>query len=437
MTLAIESFPDPNSQSLSHEKKSFTEEVPITSDNQYEEVADDDNYPDGGLRAWLNVLGALACGTATFGFVNSYVFQAYYTDTLLPHVSPSSISWIGSIQYALTFFPALFMGRLFDLGHFRIPMLLSSVSLVVATFLVAECKQYWHFLLCQGITIGISSGILFGPSLGCVVHWFKVRRSLAYAIVACGSSIGGTLFPILVRNLIPTVGFAWTMRILGFILLLLVGVANLTLRRRLPPIHVTGGLFNLRIFKDVPAYSVYTVACFISFLGLLTYIDSSATFYGIDDSLAFYLVAIANASSAVGRIGCGLASRHIGPVNVMTPMTAVAGILTMAWPYARSTGSIATIAVLYGMSSGAFVGLLALPIVSMGQIGDVGRRQGMLFSILAVGAIIGPPISGIIQTATGGYVAVGFYAGGSIMAAAVLLFATRFVLAGSLIGGMV
>ncbi|KIJ22906.1 hypothetical protein M422DRAFT_276613, partial [Sphaerobolus stellatus SS14] len=50
------------------EKKSFTEEVPITSDNQYEEVADDDNYPDGGLRAWLNVLGALACGTATFGF---------------------------------------------------------------------------------------------------------------------------------------------------------------------------------------------------------------------------------------------------------------------------------------------------------------------------------------------------------------------------------
>jgi len=37
-----------------------------------QELSDDD-FPDGGLRAWLNVLGALSIGTATFGFVNSYV----------------------------------------------------------------------------------------------------------------------------------------------------------------------------------------------------------------------------------------------------------------------------------------------------------------------------------------------------------------------------
>lgn len=47
----------------------------------------------------------------------------------------------------------------------------------------------------------------------------------------------------------------------------------------------------------------------------------------------------------------------------------------------------------------------------MGDIGDLGRRQGMLFSLLAVGAILGPPISGIINSATHGYVAMGFYAG--------------------------
>jgi hypothetical protein len=47
----------------------------------------------------------------------------------------------------------------------------------------------------------------------------------------------------------------------------------------------------------------------------------------------------------------------------------------------------------------------------MGEITDVGRRQGMLFSILAVGAILGPPISGIINVATHGFIAMGFYAG--------------------------
>lgn len=47
----------------------------------------------------------------------------------------------------------------------------------------------------------------------------------------------------------------------------------------------------------------------------------------------------------------------------------------------------------------------------MGDIGDVGRRQGMLFTTLSLGAILGPPISGLINTSTGGYTAVGFYAG--------------------------
>lgn len=86
------------------------------------------DYPDGGLAAWLTVLGGVCTTAATFGFVNSYVchamkwhfayfynllhrvyvaffmrfislhfifllkvFQAYYSETLLPHISPSSL----------------------------------------------------------------------------------------------------------------------------------------------------------------------------------------------------------------------------------------------------------------------------------------------------------------------------------------------------------
>ncbi|OJA11210.1 hypothetical protein AZE42_05763 [Rhizopogon vesiculosus] len=32
-----------------------------------------------------------------------------------------SRSWIGSVQYALIYLPALVAGRLFDLGYFKIP----------------------------------------------------------------------------------------------------------------------------------------------------------------------------------------------------------------------------------------------------------------------------------------------------------------------------
>lgn len=63
--------------------------------------------------------------------------------------------------------------------------------------------------------------------------------------------------------------------------------------------------------------------------------------------------------------------------------------------------------------SGAFVGLLAAPMIALGDTDDVGRRTGMYMTVLATGAIAGPPISGAINAATGGYEMVGVYAGES------------------------
>jgi hypothetical protein len=36
---------------------------------------------------------------------------------------------------------------------------------------------------------------------------------------------------------------------------------------------------------------------------------------------------------------------------------------------------------------------------------------GMVFTVCSIGALCGPPISGLIEARTGGYVAVGYYAG--------------------------
>lgn len=62
-------------------------------------------------------------------------------------------------------------------------------------------------------------------------------------------------------------------------------------------------------------------------------------------------------------------------------------------------------------SCGTYVSLLPAPAMEMGAIGDVGRRAGMFMSSAALGAIAGPPISGAINSATGGFEYVGWYAG--------------------------
>ena len=59
---------------------------------------------DKGVKAWLTVFGAalmlFCCGQMTaFG-----VFETYYAQHQLSGVSPSTISWIGSIQLWVLYF---------------------------------------------------------------------------------------------------------------------------------------------------------------------------------------------------------------------------------------------------------------------------------------------------------------------------------------------
>jgi len=334
------------------------------------------------------------------------------------------------------FLPGILVGRLFDLGYFRVILLTSSALLVTATFLVAQCKEYWHFLLCQGIVIGFACGGIFGPTTAVIAHWFKLRRGTAMGFVAMGSSIGGTVLPIAAKNLIPMVGFPWTMRIIGFILLLALGSANLTLRRRLPPKKAPGGLLNLRAFKSAP-FTIYCLSAFVTFLGLytvLTYVSVSALAIGMSPSLSFYLVAIANASSLFGRFSAGSLSDRWGPANIMIPFTAVAGILTYAWPFARTKGSLIAVVILYGLSSGANVSLLSNPMMELGATEDLGRRLGMFMSIFSLGALAGPPISGAINTASGGFEVVGYYAGSVVMVGVIMICITRHLVLRSLFG---
>lgn len=363
--------------------------------------------------------------------------MAYYELHLLKDSSPSAIAWIGSVQIALTFGIAVLMGRLFDNGWFALPAACASVVLVVLTVLTGQCTEFWEFLLCQGFALGIASGVIFGPTLAIVAHWFKRRRSTAMGIVAAGSSMGGLVIPIFVQNLIPKIGFQWTTRALALLLLFTTGLLNLCLKRRLPPVKTTGGIFNWKAFRYRP-FALYTLGVFVCFFGLytpLTYLDVSATNAGVDRSFDVYLLAFANAASGGGRIMTGILADRIGCMSVMIPGTLIAAIVTFAWPFAQTLPSLVAVSIIYGFASGIFVGLQAVPLIHMGDMSDVGRRSGTLFSILAISALAGPPISGAIASATGDYKAVGYYAGSAMVAAIAILWYVRYLMTGKFFGG--
>jgi hypothetical protein len=166
--------------------------------------------PDGGLQAWTQCLCAWLVIMNTWGFVNSFgAFQTYYT-TILPGIPPSTISWIGSVQAFLMFFLGAFSGRALDAGFFVPTVAVGIVFQLVGIFAMSFAKKYWQLFLTQGILTGIGGGIFFCPAMGLLSTYFKERRGLALGLATTGNSMGGIVYPVIVRQLLPKIGFGWT-----------------------------------------------------------------------------------------------------------------------------------------------------------------------------------------------------------------------------------
>ncbi|KAJ7167220.1 major facilitator superfamily domain-containing protein [Mycena crocata] len=393
-------------------------------------TADVHDFPDGGFRAWAVTLQAFWTSFSTLGYATSWgVFQAYYQQAILPDSSPSQISWIGSVQRCILWLPGVFVGRLFDLGFFRIPFALGSILIIVGTFLIPLCTLFWHFILCQGFMIGIGCGLTFGTSSIVVTHWWKRRRGLALGVASCGGALGGTLFPILIRQLLNKFGFPWTMRTIGFILILTLSVANICVARRLPPHKAAGGVLGLRVFRK-PAFTAFSLSCLITPLGAFTvgtYISITAVLAGLSPNFAFYLVAIHNAMSVVGSVVFGFLGDRLGAMNVLIQTILSIGVVTIVWPYCRTVASFTVISVIYGLAAGAFSALGLVPVAAMGGTEDLGRRMGTINTVLGLGGLVGPPLGGLLTSTRLGYKAVGFFAGGMVFIGTLLFVVARFL----------
>jgi len=76
---------------------------------------DSEGYPEGGIRAWLVVLGAWLALFAALGLMNILAtFQTYVSNNQLVDYDASTIGWIFSLYTFVSFFMGIYVGPLFD-----------------------------------------------------------------------------------------------------------------------------------------------------------------------------------------------------------------------------------------------------------------------------------------------------------------------------------
>ncbi|QPC77922.1 hypothetical protein HYE68_008674 [Fusarium pseudograminearum] len=386
--------------------------------------------PDGGLEAWLVVLGAWCTSFCSFGWINSVgAFQEYYQNDLLKEYSSSTIAWIPSLQIFFIMGMGPIIGKLYDSYGPRWLILGGSFLHVFGVMMASISTEYYQILLSQGVCSAIGVSAIFQPALSVIHGWFDSKRGAAFGILSTGSSIGGIIFPIMVTRLIKLVGFGWSMRICAFMIMFLLIIANLTVKCFTPPRPQKVSRAQLaKPFRE-PEFVFCLLGFFFFTFGMfipINYLPVQALQAGVNPNLVQYLIPILNAASLFGRIISGILGDRIGRYNIFIIVCYLSTIWVLAlWIPCNTQNGLIAFAALFGYSSGAYVSLIAPLVAQISPIQEIGFRTGMVFFVSSIGGLTTNPISGQILEKSNGWIGVKVYAGVFCFVGTTFIFAAR------------
>ncbi|KAF2465136.1 MFS general substrate transporter [Lindgomyces ingoldianus] len=355
--------------------------------------------PDKGIKAWTQAFMGHLVVFNTWGLIASFgVFQTHYTSNL--GLNPSAVSWIGSMQMLGHFFFGMFSGRALDAGHFHWVVIPGVFLAALGMFMASLSSQYYQFFLAQGVLTGLGCGLQFTPAMSLVTTYFSKNRSVAVAIVASGSATGGMVYPSIARQLLPKIGFPWTVRVMGFLML------------------AVGALYLLGVF-------LVTLGQFFAFYYVGTY---GIDVIGVSYSTSVNLLMIMNGLGLIGRlIPSYFADLKFGPHNTLIPFAFISAIVIYCWSAVRTVNGLYAFSITYGLFTAGFQGLFPSTLSSLTKdLSKVGVRNGMGFAVTGIATLIGPPISGALIQRNGGiYFTAQMWAGSMIVAGSVVLIIGR------------
>ncbi|KAF4550314.1 Transporter MCH4-like protein [Elsinoe fawcettii] len=207
-------------------------------------------YPEGGKAAWLVVVGSFSGMLAVSSVLNNLgVYHAYLANNQLKDKEESAIGWIFGLFAFMTFFFGVLVGPVFDTRGPRMLVATGSVLTVLWMALLGFCSQYWHFVIVFGFMGGLATSLVYTPAVSVISHWFLKRRGQATGTALTAGGLAGVIFPFVLQTLFEKVGFAWATRAQALIFVVLLALANILIRARLPP-SSAAVLFSWNIFND-------------------------------------------------------------------------------------------------------------------------------------------------------------------------------------------
>jgi MFS family permease len=161
-----------------------------------------------------------------------------------------------------------------------------------------------------------------------------------------------------------------------------------------------GQAIRTRTFALLYAASLLTsAALYVPFVFLPAFAHNR----GAGQVAAAALVGLIGAASIVGRLGLATLADRFGSIRLYQLSFLTLGLSYGIWLGANSYGWLVVFTIIMGIGYGGYVGLSPAVTAEFFGIEGLGRVLGTFYTSAGFGALIGPPLAGLIIDRTGSY----------------------------------
>lgn len=354
-------------------------------------------------RSWRMVAVAFVAMFVVYGIAYSFgaFFKPMAAEFGAGRSSTSAVFSLTVLVWCVLGWPA---GHLSDRFGPRVVVGAGAIVMGCGLVLTAFINRLWIGYLTYSLGVGIGIATAYVPMVAVVGGWFLRRRNSALGIAVAGIGCGTVLVAPACAAMIQRLGWRETDLILGVAAtVLLLGCAAIAER---PPVHVTPSAIDVRVAVRTPAFGLLYLNSFLSSMALFVpfvYLPAFAHDHGANEIASSALISIIGGASVIGRLGLGAIADRTSTIRLYQACYLLLAGSFGLWLFGSSYATLVVFAIAMGTGYGGFVALSPAVLAELFGVARLGTVMGILYTSGGVGALLGPPIAGMIIDYTGSY----------------------------------
>jgi MFS family permease len=306
----------------------------------------------------------------------------------------------------------LIMGRLAGRLGIVVPIVIAAFALAIGYAAAAQATALWHFILAQGLLIGmLGASATFGPLVADISLWFERRRGLAVALVASGNYLAGTIWPPILRYMIDAAGWRQAYLVVGAVCgaamlplaLALRPKAPLGLRTQAQVLPVSSAALGMSP-SALQALLVFAgLACCIAMSMPQVHIVAYCGDLGFGTARGAEMLSIMLGFGVVSRLASGWVSDRIGGGATLLLGSVLQLLALLSYLPFDGLTSLYVVSALFGLAQGGIVPSYALIARDLFPASEAAMRVSTVLMATILGMAAGGWLSGVIFDLTGSY----------------------------------